>query len=123
SDSKNTLQHITNWFLDDININQLPVLPHIHKGEYEKLRFYRYNKNKKELTVIRLWPSIYKLKQDGPLVQLWFGSISLMEIKKHLGVTYLVTKKDISNELNLNNDLLKINKRVVFDNNTIFLIQ
>lgn len=123
SDSSNTVQHITNWFLNDININQLPVLPHIHEGEYETLRYYRYNNNNQELTVVRLWPSIYKLKQDGPLKQLWFGSISSMEIKKHLGVTYLVTKKDLVSELKLNNNLLKINKEIVFENKAVFLIQ
>jgi undecaprenyl-diphosphatase len=123
SDSLNTKQTISNWFLDDIEINQLPILPHIHKGEYEALRFYRYNKSNKELIVIRLWPSIYQLKQDNPSQPLWFGSISLMEVKKHLGVTYLTTKKEQINELKLNNIDLRIDEKIVFENNTIFLLR
>ena len=123
SDSLNTKQTISNWFLDDIEINQLPILPHIHKGEYEALRFYRYNKNNKELIVIRLWPSIYQLKQDNPLQPLWFGSISLMEVKEHLGVTYLTTKKEQISELKLNTKDLRIDEKIVFENNTIFLLR
>lgn len=123
SDKTNTSQTLSNWFLDNVTINQLPVLPHIHNGQYEALHFYRYNKNKQELTIIRLWPSKYKLKQDSPLEQLWFGSISNMEIKEHLGVTYLVTKNKRIQEIQLNNENIKINKRKVFDNQTIFLLQ
>lgn len=128
SDSQNTTQTLTNWFLENININQLPVLPHIHKGRYESLRFYHYNKHDQELIVIRLWPSKYKLRQAHPLQPLWFGSISLMEVKKKLGVTYLVTKKDAVREIKLDNKNLIIHKKFIVnkkDNkeSTIFLLQ
>ena len=128
SSRQNTIQTISNWFLDDIKINQLPILPHIHEGEYELLRFYRYNENNQELTVIRLWPSIYKLKQEQPLQPLWFGSINVMKTKKHLGATYLVTKKESANEINLENKDLIIYKKTVFNkiknkNSTVFLLK
>jgi len=128
SNSLNTSRTISNWFLDDIKINQLPVLPHIHNGEYETLRFYRYNKDTQEVTVIRLWPSKYKLRQDSPLRPLWFGSISLMEIKENLDITYLVTKKENMEEIKLDNKNLIIHKKNIFNtsenkNSTIFLLQ
>ena len=128
SNSLNTSRTISNWFLDDIKINQLPVLPHIHNGEYETLRFYRYNNDTQEVTVIRLWPSKYQLRQDSPLRPLWFGSISLMEIKENLDITYLVTKKENMEEIKLDNKKLIIHKKNIFNasenkNRTIFLLQ
>lgn len=128
SNSLNTSRTISNWFLHDIEINQLPVLPHIHNGEYETLRFYRYNNDTQEVTVIRLWPSKYKLRQDNPLRPLWFGSISLMEIKENLDITYLVTKKENMEEIKLDNKKLIIHKKNIFNasenkNSTIFLLQ
>ena len=128
TNSLNAIPTFSNWLLDDININKLPVLPHMHNGKYETLRFYHYNKDDQELTVIRLWPSIYKLKQDNPLQPLWFGSISVMKIKEKLGFNYLVTKKENVKEIKLANEGLIIHKKTVFNesNNkysTIFLLQ
>ena len=97
--SLNTTRTLTNWFLDEVKIKQLPVMPNIHKGEYETLRFYRYNQDNKELIVIRLWPSKYKLKQNNPLRPLWFGSMSIMTVKEKSGVTYLVTTDKNIDEL------------------------
>ena len=128
SSTQNTAQTIANWFIDDIKTHQLPVLPHIHEGKYESLRFYRYNNINQELIVIRLWPSVYKLKQEQPLHPLWFGSISIMEAKEHLGATYLVTKKGGVNKINLKNKDLEIHKKIIFNEtenkeSTVFLLK
>ncbi|GMR16616.1 MAG: bifunctional DedA family/phosphatase PAP2 family protein [Gammaproteobacteria bacterium] len=123
STSRNSVTGFSNWFLESVKINQLPVLPHIHQGEYETLRYYRYDKHNKELTVIRLWPSNYKLKQNNSLRPLWFGSINFMEIKRNLGITYLVTKNKSVTDASLANMNLKINKKVVLKNRTVFLVQ
>ncbi len=119
----NTSRTISNWLLDEVNINQLPVLPHIHEGKYEALRFYQYNKLKQELTVIRLWPSKYKLRQKDSLQPLWFGSISFMEMKEHLGFTYLTTKKEKIREIMLEGKNIITHEKVIFKNRTIFLLQ
>ena len=126
--SLDSSQALSNWFLDDININQLPLLPHIHKGTYESLRYYRYNNNKQELTVIRLWPSKYKLRQKDPLQPLWFGNISFVGVKKHLGISYLVTKQDEISDLIFDKTILAVNKKVILNNKdnkkrTIFLLK
>lgn len=128
STSLNSAQTLSGWFLDEIKINQLPVLPHIHNGEYELLRFYRYDETNQELTVVRLWPSKYKLKQDNPLQPLWFGSISIMEIKENLDITYLVTKTENVEEIKFDDTNLVIHKKTIFNisdnkNSTIFLVQ
>jgi len=108
---QNSIKTLSNWFLETATINQLPVLPHIHQGQYETLRFYRYNKEKSTLTVVRLWPSIYKLKQSSPLIPLWFGSISMMTEKSHLGIRYLVTQNtDIYDIQAANIDLIGFTK-------------
>ncbi|MCW9032286.1 MAG: LssY C-terminal domain-containing protein, partial [Gammaproteobacteria bacterium] len=127
TNSLNSIQALSNWFLDDVDIDQLPVLPHIHKGSYETLRFYHYNNKKQELTVIRLWLSKYKLRQDNPLQPLWFGSISSVNVKKQLGISYLVTSQEAINDLKFDNTRLTVYKRLMFDNKenknrTIFLV-
>lgn len=126
--SLNTTRTLSNWFLDGVKINQLPVLPHIHNGEYESLRFYRYNKDNKELTVIRLWQSKYKLRQNSPSQPLWFGSINFMEIKEKAGITYLITKNESIDKIKLGNKNLVIHTKFIFNekgnkNNTVFLLQ
>jgi len=125
--SSNATRTLSNWLLDDIEVNQLPVLPHMHKGKYETLRFYRYNKTNQELIIIRLWPSQYKLKQDNPLQPLWFGSISFMVKKENLGFTYLVTKKEKIREIKMSNKNLITYEKIISNeteskNNTIFLV-
>lgn len=119
----NTAKVLSNWFLENVEINKLPVLPHIHNGEYEMLRYYRYDKNNHELTVIRLWPSEFKLKQNTPLKPLWFGSINFMQVKNKLGVTYLVTKNKTVTDTDLVNTNLKITKKIVLKDRTLFLVQ
>lgn len=92
---KNTTKKLANWFIQDTNVSQLPILPHIHKGEYERLRFHQLDKNGNKLVVIRLWKSTYQLKQDSLQVPLWFGDISYMQVKNKLGLKYLITSKEI----------------------------
>lgn len=128
SNSLNSTDTLSNWFMNDVDIKQLPILPHIHKGAYETLRYVRYNKDNNELVIIRLWPSIYKLKQDSPLQPLWFGSISFVGVKKHLGINYLITKTDNPTDITLDYSVVSIQKRVIFNskenkNRTIFLLQ
>ena len=118
----NSVKILSNWFLENVEINQLAVLPHIHKGEYETLRYYHYNKANHELTVIRLWPSKYKLTQSTPLRPLWFGSINYMQLKNKLGVNYLVTKNKTVTDARLENTNLKITKKTVLKNQTLFLV-
>lgn len=124
----NSLTKLPNWFLDDIKINNLPILPHIHNGKYETLRFYYFNKNTPELTVIRLWPSQYKLKQDDLAQPLWYGSVSLLKIKKHLRISYLTTTNITIDKINLNTKKLLIYKKIFFNTienreQTIFLLK
>ncbi len=123
SKSQNSVIGFSNWFLESVKIYQLPVLPHIHLGEYETIRYYRYDKQNKELTVVRLWQSNYKLKQNDPLRPLWFGSINFMEIKRNMGITYLITKNKIATETSLANTNLKIRKKVAKKNRAVFLVQ
>ena len=87
------------------------------------LRYYHYDKDNQELIVIRLWQSKYKLKQEYPMRPLWFGSINYMEVKKNLGINYLVTKDKQLKEINLLNKNLVINKKQLEKNRVVFLIE
>lgn len=121
-------ENMANWFLKNPSLNQLPVLPHIHNGMYETLLFYRYFKNTGSLIVVRLWPSVYRVKQDSPAIPLWFGSISTMKMKTQLGISYLIsdnkTKQDIKDTLAA--DELSIITKTVTDSgmeNNIYLLK
>ena len=93
--SVNPMIKFANWFIQDSKIQLLPILPHIHQGTYEKIRFYHYDKKLNQLVIIRLWKSSYQLRQDDISTALWFGDISYMESKRNMSLQYLVTKKDL----------------------------
>ena len=114
-ESINPAIKFANWFIQDIEIQQLPVLPHIHRGTYEKIRFYHYDDELNKLSVIRLWKSSYQLRQDSPSIPLWFGDISYMQVRKNLGLQYLVTSKDVPDDLSeiLHSEEINITERIL----------
>ncbi len=90
---KNSLKLFSHWFALKQPAEQLPVLPHIHNGKYESLRFVRTTDNNNEIQVIRLWPSDYELRENNISQPLWFGSFSHMAVRERLGIRYLYTKE------------------------------
>ena len=123
-----TAKNMANWFLKNPSLNQLPLLPHIHNGMYETLLFYRYFKNTGTLIVVRLWPSLYQVKQDSPAMPLWFGSINTMKMKTHLGISYLVSDNKTIQDIKeiLSADGLSITTKTVTDSgmeNNIYLLK
>jgi len=103
---KNSLPSVSNIFVEKSAIASMPIFPHIHNGEYESLRFTR-NNNNESMSVIRLWPSNYQLSNNKALKPLWFGSITIMNKKNTLGLSYLFTKYENANLIKkFNTDLL-----------------
>lgn len=119
---RNSLKTFTHWFFDQPELAQLPLAPHIHQGQYEAMRFARYNRDKTELLVIRLWPSRYKIRQDGPARDLWFGSITRVAMKKRLGINYLYTLDKPVNEFTLTIPGITVKKKSLNGQKVIFLV-
>ncbi len=88
-----TIRQYFNWFKPSITAEELPLLPHIHDGRYEDLRF-RKTVSPDKLFVIRLWLARIAIQDAEGSHPLWFGYISQMEKTEHLGLRYLVTRPD-----------------------------
>lgn len=77
---------------------ELFILPHVHRGQYENLRWVKYENG--NLYVIRLWRSHFKISNIHSLNTLWFGNISIMQQRSQLGWHYLQTTTQFSKALN-----------------------
>lgn len=73
------------------------LLPQVHHGQYETLRWFKYADSR--LFVIRLWRSHYAIDNGNALARLWFGNISIMQQHSQLGWHYLRTTKDFTQAL------------------------
>jgi membrane protein DedA with SNARE-associated domain/membrane-associated phospholipid phosphatase len=87
------LRHYFNWFNPSATITELPLLPHVHDGQYEELRLTR-TIPPDGLFVIRLWRSQIEIQNRQGKQPLWFGYISQIEKVEHFGLRYLVTTPD-----------------------------
>ena len=87
------LRDYFNWFNPSATITELPLLPHVHDGQYEEFRFTRIIPPDK-LFVIRLWRSQIEIQSRQDKQPLWFGYISEVEKVEHFGLRYLATIPD-----------------------------
>lgn len=88
-----------NWFNPTANLTSLPLLPHVHDGEYEQLHWYRLTQAG-DLYVVRLWLSPIAVSDDkNETVSLWYGNITHMRETGKLGIRYLVTAHDFGQAL------------------------
>lgn len=88
-----SLRHYFNCFNPSATIYELPILPHVHDGQYEDLRFTR-SIAPDRLLVIRLWRSQIEIQDTQGKQRLWFGYISEIEKVKNFGLRYLITSPD-----------------------------
>jgi len=92
------LRHYFNLFNPSATITELPLLPHVHDGQHEELRFTRIIPPD-TLLVIRLWRSQIEIQNTQGKHPLWFGYISQVEKVEHFGLRYLVTMHDMMTPL------------------------
>ncbi len=83
-----------NWINASATIYELPLLPHVHNGQYENLRFSKAIPPNK-LYVIRLWRSQIAIQNAQGEHSLWFGYVSQMEKVEKFGLRYLITSPDM----------------------------
>ena len=92
------LRNYFNWFNPSATIYEIPLLPHVHDGQHEELRFSKTIPPDR-LFVIRLWRSQIEIQSTQGKQPLWFGYISEMEKVENLGLRYLVTTQDMMTPL------------------------
>ena len=92
--SRANLRQYFNWFNPSVSLTELPLLPHVHDGRHEDLRFSRVVPPDK-LFVIRLWRSRIAIQDEQGKRPLWFGYISQMKKVERFGLRYLITSPDM----------------------------
>jgi undecaprenyl-diphosphatase len=98
SSTTTKLRNYFNWFNASAKINELPLLPHVHNGQYEDLRFTQTTPSNR-LLVIRLWRSEIALQSSHGKQSLWIGYISQMEKVERFGLNFLITSRDLNTPL------------------------
>ncbi len=96
--SQPTLRRFLNWFNPYSQAKQLPVLPHVHDGAYEAMRWLKIIDTKKIL-ILRLWPAYLEVKDEKGETPLWYGNVSWLHKTQKLGLSYLVTTMDFQTPL------------------------
>lgn len=98
--SKNTSRKYSNWFKDISKPSDLPIVKHIHNGQYNTLTFIK-PMSENRLAIIRLWPSGYFIQSKDSKAQLWIGEIAFTKITVAPFLNYLTTINDFNNTLKL----------------------
>ena len=98
--ANNTSKKYSNWFKNTSNPSDLPVVKHIHNGQYNTLTFVK-SMTENRLAIIRLWPSAYFIQSKNSKAQLWIGEIALSKITAAPFLSYLTTVNDFKNTLKL----------------------
>lgn len=96
----NTTEKYFNWLKDSPGPLDLPVVKHIHNGQYNTLTFSKQMPDKR-LAVIRLWASKYYTQSKNTKEQLWVGEIAFSEITKSPFLNYLTTVDTFFNTVNI----------------------
>lgn len=85
-----------NWFSTSATIDKLPVIPHLHEGRYEQLRFVRVDNRRQRILTLRLWKSDLFVQQNNEEVPLWVGEISYLMPFSIGPVKYLKTTENFN---------------------------
>ncbi len=89
-----------NWLQDIDNPLELPVVKHIHNGQYNTLTFSKKIADNR-LAIIRLWPSEYYLQGENTKEPLWIGEVAFSEITRAPFLNYLTTVTTFNNAVNI----------------------
>lgn len=85
------------WLKPHPEISEIPILPHLHNGEYEALRMVYPGSSKTELFAIRLWKTEYQFGKDQFL---YIGSVSKLTIHSRFSLLhYPATSNDFTEPL------------------------
>ncbi len=75
-------------FNSDVGLDQLPVLPQVHRGENQQILLVRPSGKPGHLLTLRLWRTEYRL--SGSNKSLWVGSISYLYVDERFRVIHFL---------------------------------
>lgn len=82
---------LSGWLSPSASIDKLPIIPHLHEGRYESLRFVRIDKESNQILTLRLWKTELHIQHNTWEQPLWLGEISSLQGKDFGPVNYLKT--------------------------------
>jgi undecaprenyl-diphosphatase len=95
---RNDLRQYLSWLNPAAGLTTLPVLPHVHNGVYDRLRYVRLTPEGAYL-VIRLWPALIEIQGRQGQKPLWFGNVTRLVKTDLYGLHFLVTVRDFESPL------------------------
>jgi len=87
-----------NWLNPLATVEDLPILPQVHAGRYDTLRYWQ-REDDHHLWIVRLWESDYLLREGQRRIPLWYGQLAHMRQIHRWGLNYLVTEPDAASAL------------------------
>ena len=119
----NTTDKYFNWVKDIADPLQLPVVRHIHDGEYNIMSFVK-KLDSNRLLIIRLWRANYFTQNKNSRQPLWVGEVAVSHITQSPFLNYLTTidnYKDtiskLTHDLPANYEIREHDKKLIADNN------
>lgn len=91
------------WLNPSPELSAVPILPHVHNGRYESLRWIK-PASAQAWYVIRLWPSNYKIKTGVDTVPLWIGNVGYLRLERTSGLSVMRTTTDFASALEVFKD-------------------
>ena len=97
--NEHSIGDLTGWLRPSTTLQQLPIIPHLHEGRYETIRYVRYDVQHNRVLVARFWKTdIYVEKQQSER-PLWSGEISYLEPIEFGPIQYLKTTDNFNQAL------------------------
>jgi len=94
------LHGLLELFNGDATVEDLPVLPQVHRGESQQLLLVRDSSDKSRLLALRLWETEYRLSDRQ--TPLWVGDVTWLSIEEDYRLfRFLRTDRDFSGALDL----------------------
>ena len=109
------------WFNPVTTLQQLPVLAHIHNGQYDSIRAYKVLQEQNKILVIRLWATDILVEKQNQKEPLWIGNVSFLKLKDLFLLNYLYTDSNFNQPLeqlkNAMQNITVINKTRIIEEN------
>jgi undecaprenyl-diphosphatase len=96
-------QALLQWLNPNPELSAMPILPHVHNGRYESLRWIK-PASAKAWYIIRLWPGNYEVTTGVDTVPLWIGNVGYLRLERTGGLSVLRTTTDFTGALEVLKD-------------------
>ena len=112
---------LLHWLNPNPELSAVPILPHVHNGRYESLRWVK-PASAQAWYIIRLWPSDYDITTGVETVPLWIGNVSYLQLERIGGLSVLRTASDFTGPLEAFKDEVLIASRTYKDDLTTGMV-